>query len=394
MLKKFSFENIFSFEENQSLNMLFQGRVQSSFKENHIIDLGRDRRFLKTGIIYGKNANGKSNIIRAVKFFRDFVLNINIRTDLKNLDIFREVAYLGNNEPIKLDLEIFLGKNYRYEVILKENYIFEKLEVKAPTGKEYKVLFSSEFLEGNLPKIIYKESCLTKENFNSFSESSLSTLAFLATHLGNPDIRKVYDYFRKNLVILEKSEEIFSKNESMSMENIKRVSKDEKFKKEILEILKLSDSLIIDLEIDETSPLINTAIIRKYEEREFKIKLARDSHGVKNLFSMIFYLYQAFGNEPITIFIDEFDATFNIILIKKILGFIYRETENTQLIYTSHDVVLMSQKNFLKDEIFIVDKVGFSSSLYSLGDFQELRYDGEEFFKIFQRGELYVLEEE
>lgn len=394
MLKEFSFENIYSFKDKQSLDMLFQGRISSSFKEDHIINLGRDKRFLKTGIVYGKNANGKSNIIKTIKFLKDFVLNINIRSDLKNLEILEEVTYLNNDEPIKLSLEIFLEKYYRYEVILKKNYIYERLDLKAPTGKEFKNLFSAEIIGNEIINITHKDNSLSKENLNSFSESSLSALAFLATHIGNPDIKKMYEYFRKNLIILEKSEEVLQKNESLSIENIRKVAKDEKLKSEILEILKMSDPLITDLELDESSPLSKTIIHREYEEKKFSVKLSNDSHGVKNLFSMIFYLYQAFGNELITLFIDEFDATFNIVLIKKILGFIYRETTNTQLIYTSHDIVLMSQKNFLKEEIFIVDKIGFSSTLYSLGDFEDLRYDGEEFFKIFQRGELYVLEEE
>jgi len=67
MLIEFSIENFLSFKDLTTLSMV----VAKSFKEHqdsHLIRTGGNLNLLKTAVIYGNNASGKSNLLEANGF--------------------------------------------------------------------------------------------------------------------------------------------------------------------------------------------------------------------------------------------------------------------------------------------------------------------------------------
>jgi len=94
MLIEFSVENYLSFKDLTTLSMV----AAKSFKEHknsHSIETGNNLTLLKSAVIYGNNASGKSNLLKAMGFMKATVLNS-----------FRD-ALMENNER-KFPLEKFI----------------------------------------------------------------------------------------------------------------------------------------------------------------------------------------------------------------------------------------------------------------------------------------------
>lgn len=131
MIIDFSVENFRSIKTEQTFSML-----ASDSKKDHpenIFPLEKENKIslLKTGLIYGANASGKSNLILALKAFRDFVVE---STDLKldeSIPFYQpfKLDKKYRDSPTTFDME-FVGNDgirYRYtisftnkEVILEE----------------------------------------------------------------------------------------------------------------------------------------------------------------------------------------------------------------------------------------------------------------------------------
>ena len=71
MLKGFSVENFKSFNKNQSISWV---PSKYSRHKSHIYEKSGNK-VLKGGLIFGANAGGKSNLIQAIEFAKNIVLN-------------------------------------------------------------------------------------------------------------------------------------------------------------------------------------------------------------------------------------------------------------------------------------------------------------------------------
>src|SRR5690554_3049443 len=89
MLVRFSVENFRSFSEVGHISMTANGRI--SRMEDHTIVVG-DIRLLKGAFVYGANASGKSNLIKAVDFARRIILN----GSAQNVDLGKYSKILKN----------------------------------------------------------------------------------------------------------------------------------------------------------------------------------------------------------------------------------------------------------------------------------------------------------
>ena len=69
MIIEFTVENYRSIKTSQTLSLIADSGRK---KEQNVIDLG-ELRLLKSAVIYGPNASGKTNVIKAVQIFRDLI---------------------------------------------------------------------------------------------------------------------------------------------------------------------------------------------------------------------------------------------------------------------------------------------------------------------------------
>lgn len=81
MLIRFCVENFLSFKDEVEFSMV---AGKSDEHSDHIHEV-RDLRILKTGVIFGANASGKTNLIKAMAFAQNFITSGSLKTD--NLEL-------------------------------------------------------------------------------------------------------------------------------------------------------------------------------------------------------------------------------------------------------------------------------------------------------------------
>jgi AAA15 family ATPase/GTPase len=162
-LQEFSFGNFKSFKDIQTLN-LSSAKIKSKNPEIDKLNIIKGKNiaetsFLKTKAIYGANASGKSNIIKALVTF----IRI-IKTSVKDEDILDFLI-----EPFKLSTEtekepsffqmIFWDKNikYRYGFELNNNNITSEWLYGKPGDREMPFFIREEQEIIELDKTNYSE---------------------------------------------------------------------------------------------------------------------------------------------------------------------------------------------------------------------------------------------
>jgi len=404
-IQEFSFGNFKSFKDIQTLN-LSAAKIKSKNKdidENNVIkgDNNEGISFLKSKAIYGANASGKSNVIKAFIAFSSIV-----RTSVKDEDIlnFIESFRLSTeteNESTFFQI-IFWHKNIKYRYgfeINNENITAEWLYGK-PKDRELPFfirdnqkiieLDKTNYSEGNKLLSLLDDDSEENEIFrdNSLFLSTLATFGFGKLS------KQLIDGFASIIVINGLDHQGIYGYAGDSLNNNKK-------KKHALEFLRYGDIGIEDLhpvEVSaEESRYETDEDYRKYFDKRKKRKIllldrkkfnnhqthydketfifgTHESEGTKKLFELSAFIYDALKNK-MPIFIDEFDARFHPLLTKKIVQlFNSKANKGAQLIFVTHDTNLLSADLLRRDQIEFVEKDKYGAShLYSLAQFKGIR---------------------
>ncbi|MGR2384878.1 ATP-binding protein, partial [Salmonella enterica] len=73
MMVNFSLSNAFSFMEAQNMSMLAVSSSKDDINLANVVSV-RDERILKSALIFGANASGKSNLMKTISLMKDIVL--------------------------------------------------------------------------------------------------------------------------------------------------------------------------------------------------------------------------------------------------------------------------------------------------------------------------------
>ncbi|MDM1511454.1 AAA family ATPase [Myroides odoratimimus] len=393
-IQEFSVGNFRSFKDINTLNMMATKSV-SKYKEvdenNLISKKDMDVKILKTKAIYGANASGKSNIIKALSTFTNIVKDSVVQKDA----FFELMPFMFSMECIEAPSFFQLifwenGIRYRYGFEATQKEVLAEWLYHKPDKRE-EPLFIREGMD------------IVELNKTSFAEGDM-----LLNVLGGED--KTKKLFRENALLLTTLSSFgiaeVSAKIVKSICSIKIISglgnrelqykaeeglKDEKLKSYILKLLKVGDIGIKDIfsfeltdkeELSEKNKkqlLLSTRMMydsdgKIIEDTPSFVAFSEESEGTKKLFEMAPCIYEAFKNET-PLIIDEFDARFHPMLTKEIIRLFQKNNlTSPQLVFTTHDINLLDNKMFRKDQIDFVEKNSMGAShLYSLIEFKGVR---------------------
>jgi uncharacterized protein len=399
MLIRFEIENYRSFLEKNSYSSISRNKSESSefFYLNTFKNNRTNEYYLKSSAIIGKNAGGKSNFIRAIKDFVFIIANsFNRPNFIDRIQHFKLVN--TNDKPTKFLCEFLEGDNwYKYSYSVFNSKIYEeKLEIKVKSWATVYERTSPEYKSINFPKKY-------NSRFNKLLEHTKENVLFLSVlNQFNIEMAKnILSYFVNNYTVITpsgitRSDDVNDTEDIISDENnvlrdsiidfiktsdlgitdiyatIEKREKNEKIEK-LAEFLKQNELGEID-STDEYTKLmfkhkiygINSVCDGDYSfERGF---LSDGTNRMINLAGAIFYTLQKGG----VLIIDEIEHKLHHILVKKIIEMfnsIHINKKNAQLIFTSHDLLILDE-DLRRDQIWIVDKtVCNRSKLYNLLDF-------------------------
>jgi len=120
MFIRFTVENFLSFSTRQEFSML-AGR--KTLKPEHKNPRLKGRTTLKGAVMYGANASGKSNFVKALKYGRDLL--IQRKNGIPAFQCFR-LREEYKSKPTRMEYELqHKGKNYAYGFIFNNaNEVF------------------------------------------------------------------------------------------------------------------------------------------------------------------------------------------------------------------------------------------------------------------------------
>ena len=425
----FSVSNFLSFKTTQTMSMIASKVARH---KQHIL-MGNGKKVLKTGLIYGANAGGKSNFIKAIDFSRDIILEGLEQVDL-NKKYFR-IDTSNYKVPGVFEYRLMTqsGKEYSYGIAIsyaEKEIISEWLIRIEKNGSETFVfnrdinedgenITESEIKYENREEAIRWQVYL--EDFGKNISDPLkkkTILSDIAERSGKQvgifkEILDVYNWFQ-SIIILFPTSQYSGLNQMVEKENVRQffskmmqyfdtgiMSVESKqgpmdFDKifegipaEYAEKLKIKisnditnesvlckvNNQIYSLKKDDDGNIITTKMMQNHGNGQDLFEYTDESDGTKRLFDLIPLFYEHNGSR--VIFIDEIDRSLHTNLTRRFLELFYKFTErdNSQLIATTHDSNLLDLDLIRQDEIWFVERVKDQSSrMYSLNRYKE-RYD-------------------
>ena len=360
---------------------------------------------LKTIAIYGANASGKTNLLLAIDALKALVVESG---DLKDGDVIPSYdPYLLSKDtlckPTSFELEFYTNRErYRYEIVFdKFQILFEKLD-QFRTTKPSNIFTRSSPDDWKDVKFgdSYKGG---RRQFAFFSNNS-----YLSKAGNSPEspsfIRDIYNFFRKDIMVLQVNHSIgvfhwenhhgFSKVVDTFLGKADFGINNFKYEKgELPDNMKFPDDMPNDLREQLISQFSKKEIF--YHKSDYGDLVAfdssRESRGTNRLFKLIPFFTMVLKTGS-TLFVDEIEMSLHphiAELVIKLFNDPLVNINNAQLIFTTHDMSLMSQDTLRRDQVYLSAKSPEQGTEYiCLDDFEGALKDSSPFAKWYNEGRL------
>lgn len=372
MLIQFSVENFLSIREQVVLSLL-----ASCDKEHpeHIIAFNEKYKTLKASVIYGANASGKSNVLKAFWFMTNYVLNSHEK----------QLNKLTERIPFKFDpmtiekpsaFEVIFtaeGVRYTYGFSATDKEIVDEYLYCYPNGRRALI-----FERKNTHAYRFTSDIDLQENLkerNSPNKLYLST----AANWNYSRVKPVFEWFASNVIHYNYSASAYGADAE--------ILRDEIYRTEIADMLRVADFGITSLNLKEGSIGFWGALSGTYDNVEavhqvkdpsgtvasYTLNMSEESAGTNRYFTAIGFIKKVLDCGGLLV-ADEIDAYLHPLLTKHIISLFNSEEYNpkgAQLVFTSHNTNLLDLDIFRKDQIWFTEKNEYSGAtdLFSLYDF-------------------------
>lgn len=400
MIQEFSVSNFRSIKTKQTINFLPNKRILNSSDEFLLARVNDRVSLLKLGVLYGYNASGKSNIIRAFSTLRHLVLNGNNKKAIVHEYepfLFDEES---NKKPSVFDLIFFIdGIKYSYHLEITSQAIEKENLCGYPNGHKTSYFSRSYIAESGISKITFSREC-------GFSSSDKIIIS--GNTLNNNTVLYAYQKTNTSFTIFDSVIKFFSNyimaeitpNVDLLVWGTRKMSSDRSNTSFYESVLKKADFQISDVDIKEDNVPITEEMmeffvergipedIQKKLEEEKTLKTKNIIFGHKTSSGKMFYLddndessgtQRYFGLTAILkelidrnhfICIDELETSLHPELVSFYLTMFLMNSENSQMFISTHDQQIMDADFIRSDMIWFCEKnIQGESEYYQLQDF-------------------------
>jgi uncharacterized protein len=402
MIVQFSTQNYKAFKEEAKLTMFATNYDKHTREQENIQDMPKfGLRLLKSAVMYGANASGKSKLIEALLTMQKIVIgrqmedNENIEpfllsTETENEPTAFEITFIDNNEMFRFGFEIKKG-------LICSEWLYHR-----PNTKEVEMYYR-EFQEFNTHPLKFKKGSLVVKEELVRPDTLLLTVA---TRFNDETAKKVTNWFRRLSIGLNWDDD------KLTDSSILRADGRVELRERALEMLQNADIGIENIlpiikkpdykpygmvsepemqygygynKVDATrnvrekdAPDLITEH-KKYNEKnelvgtvDFSLEY-NESEGTKKYFAYAVPIIEALSHGTVLV-IDELDAKLHPNLVQKIVELFNSKEQNplnAQLIFNTHDTNLLGAGLFRRDQIWFIEKNRYgAASLYSLASFK------------------------
>ncbi|MDD4409837.1 MAG: AAA family ATPase [Candidatus Pacebacteria bacterium] len=368
---EFSVENFKIFKEKVTFSMIAR-------KSGHTFEESGEN-ILKTSLIYGPNASGKTSLLEAVLALRNRIV-YNISQDPlmeKNLEVlgcaytpFLLTDQSSNQDKNPIFLEAIFSidnKIFRYNFSFLDTKIITENLSEIISSKEEKYYFKRVRQEIK----VYFDFKKSKDVFDTKTRDDALFLK-AASEWNNSLAMKIVGGF-KDINIIKGTN---SGYRGYTMGFIQ----DTVNKNMILDYLKKADFCIDDIILDNgrVSFVHNRFDLNGKKNGTIKFGFENESIGTQKFFDILGPIFDTLANGRV-LFIDEFDNSLHPFLTKLIIDlFEKNNSKNAQLVVTTHDTSLLSYKDLYREQFWFTEKNKFGSAkFFSLLEFKSIRNEME-----------------
>jgi len=405
MLINFSVKNYKSYKDSKNISLELTQSVDKEDEGKFFDTTFKDLNLLNSLVIYGQNASGKTNLIKALFFVREFIKKA--PSDGMPEDRIANDALLNSfklnketlTKPSEFEID-FIVEQEKEKIRCLFNFVADKFKVYKETlsiqgekEKSFKYLYKRILKDKDSYEYKFNEKVelaqkLKKQSNNLISQTRHNSL-FLSklaseNYVKMEIIESVYKWFIEKLFVFPKG----TTNGGVTIEKIKQGGKE---KDRVLDFLQAADFSIKDIELSEkqvslqnqtTQEIKNITVFDIYTKHkvtgsngyESLNLLTEESKGTQKVFELAGDWLNIL-DKGLTIFFDELDTSLHpdiVVFLIKLLQDKTKNKNNAQLVFTAHNTRFLSNnlKLFRKDQIYIVDKEkDQSSNLYNLVSF-------------------------
>lgn len=403
MLIDFTVENFKSFKEETVFSM--ETDKKDILEDTNTISIRQNKRnhkkkLLKSAVLFGANASGKSNFISILAAFRYYLFMKG-----KNKFVNDDFRFSDKRKYTKMEINILINEkiyNYILELDFENKMIVSEIFYIIDERKDEPIYKRENNKITFYNKKIFSNYETTINFINENLNESDSILTRLSEYRKPKEIEDFIEYLENMMIIW---------NSRFSVGEIGRLFyENKKAKENFIEYLKKFGFLIEDIEIikekedEELLKIIENMknsftgkegnsiempeidyrynlkfIYKKNKKESYSLNLSEQSTGTQKMIRLFLPIYNVLSNGGILI-IDELDESLHYKLIYdiiKMFNSVDINKKNAQIIFTTHNLLLLDLNIFRRDQIWFVEnkEIFKGTELYSLSDINGVRKD-------------------
>ena len=392
MLVEFSAANFRSINEVQKLTLVAGAGKEHLSQNTFDSSLTGFPRLLRSAVIYGPNAAGKTNLLRALQFMQQLVVTS---------ATFQEATRVAHS-PFRLSRKttaspsefevVFVNEGVRYEYgfSVDADRVHKEWLIAYPHGRPQN-WFERTF-DAKKDAYEWQFGAKLKGSPRVWRDATRANALFLstATQLNSEQLRPVFQWFQKKLIIIATN--VSQLNMGLTFQLLEQPDG----KKELLKFVKAADLGIDDLSLQRVplAPIgaIDGNVVREPQpgsqapsvmrvtsyhkatdgEQRVAMDFGDESSGTQALFNSAGAWLNVLRNGEVILY-DELDTSLHPLMTRFLIGLFHDKAtnpKNAQLVFTTHDTSLLDSEIFRRDQVWFIEKNKKGAScLYPLSDF-------------------------
>ena len=403
MIQELKIKNFLSFKEEVIFS--FEATNDKTLDDYYVKEVVPGVRLLKMAMVYGANASGKSNLIKAFDFINYIVFSI---ADSKEEEInFHPFAFDNTiNEAGEFELIFYTeGIKHIYSLIVDAENIYKEKLVYYPSTQP--AIIFERVLNKNTSVIEFGNKIeISKVATEEISVKTLKNISVFAAYsqvnVSIPEIERVYEWFQ------EQFSSSINPYTSLTEYSDKQIQKDAEIKEQALKFIREADFNISDISFEEeikpiddimlkmieTSPIPSKEkkkiikekafhiektifehhIVKNGKDEFYKLPEERQSQGTIRYYGLSAPFFNTIKNNAF-LAIDEIGSALHPLLVLHFITEFLKKSDSAQLLFTTHNMSLLNEKDILRrDAIWFTNKnEDGSTELSSVADYPEFR---------------------
>jgi AAA15 family ATPase/GTPase len=342
-------------------------------------------RALRTAAIYGANASGKSNLIKAIQFMQLMILESSqIKPDTENNLVPFRMRESWDGFPTLMEMTFILnGIRHQYGFEFNRKRINSEWLLVYEKSKPQ--VWFSRFFDENHKLYNYKFSTFFTGKKSLWESATRKEVLFLtkAVENNNEQLKSIYHYLTSEIIVFPNGGRIgheFSANFAESESNAGRINSllvdaDTGISSVVV---RNQDGKRLDIDLSNNQPKLSDVKIKiphfahSVGGDEYQFELADESVGTQILFNLAGPIIDILEKGRLLV-VDELDSSLHPLLVQRILNMFQSPETNphgAQLIFSTHDASLLDSHKMRRDQIWFTEKDNdHVSHLFPLTDF-------------------------